>query len=255
MKVSSFFPLPPASLWRGQHFLCLFFSIILFGDALLSLPARAEDRLRVAFVGDSIADGYWDGVLRLVDQDACLKKRLELLRLHKDSTGLLRNSRYDWPNEIKRIDGRYRPSIFVFSIGANDASTDERYRDRINALIDSASNITGRLLWVGLPSMRAPGEDKDARAKNKLFEDAIIRRNLPKIEYVRPWRLRDVEEDKFSSYGPDQSQNMVQLRTSDGVHFTFAGNLLTAKYLLPRIVSALERDGQISCGRTEALAK
>jgi uncharacterized protein len=222
----------------------------------LALPAWSETaaKYRVAFIGDSMADGYWDGVARLVDQDPCLKSRLDVLRFSKDSTGL-HSLRYDWPSELLRINSRVKPNLFVLSIGANDFESDDKYKDRVMAFLEAAKKTEATLLWIGLPAMRVAAKDKDARDKNKLFEDAIGSYGNPRLEYVKPWKSKDVEEDKFTSYGPDRDKSLIQIRTNDGTHFTFPGNLITGTYLLPVILAALEREDIHLCGRTEAQAR
>ena len=230
---------------------------LLASAALLQTTAASGElagKIKIAFIGDSLAENYWDGVARLVDEDSCLKARLEILRLSKDSTGLLRPGRYDWPSEVKRIYNRIKPQMFVLSIGTNDEGSDDKYRDSILALLDSVKRTEAALLWIGLPVMRDRARDRDARAKNNLFEEAITGYGERKIEFVVPWKAKG-EEDKFSSYGPDRNQSMVQIRLADGVHFTFAGDLVTGAYLLPKILSRIEHDGSAICGKTEAQAK
>ena len=58
--------------------------------------AQAEPKAKIAFVGDSTADGLWGGVTRLVPHDSCLKGNVELGRFAKNSTGLTRPDRFDW---------------------------------------------------------------------------------------------------------------------------------------------------------------
>jgi hypothetical protein len=44
---------------------------------------------------------------------------------------------------------------------------------------------------------------------------------------------------------------MVQIRTPDGEHFTSAGEVLTAVYLLPRILATLATGGTAPCAQAE----
>jgi hypothetical protein len=63
------------------------------------------------------------------------------------------------------------------------------------------------------------------------------------VEFVEPWKLGRSGEDRFASFGPDQNGKMIQIRTSDGLHFTSAGELLVAAYLWPKIVAILAKGG------------
>ena len=100
--------------------------------------------------------------------------------------------------------------------------------------------------------MREAAPDRDAREKNKLFAEAVAEFGADDVEYVPPWRLSHSGEDKFASFGPDQTGKIIQIRASDGEHFTPAGELLVAAYLLPKIVATLAKGGAPlgeGCGR------
>jgi hypothetical protein len=91
--------------------------------------------------------------------------------------------------------------------------------------------------------MRDAAADRDAREKNKYFAQAIDEFGDPHIEYVEPWKLNPSGEDKFASFGPDKTGKMIQIRASDGEHFTPAGDLLVAAYLLPKMTATLAKGG------------
>ena len=233
-------------------------------------PAESESKIRIAFVGDSTSDGYWEGVTLAVGRDACLRGQLEIGRFAKNSTGLTRPDRFDWVNELRRIGESFRPKLFVMSLGLNDTQSvvehgqitmdssplyDEKYKERVTAVLRRAADAKAALLWIGLPAMRAPAADKDAREKNRLFQEAIAAFGVADIQYVEPWKLKGDGTDTFASYGPDQSGRMVQIRSSDGEHFTVAGEVLAAAYMMPRILAALAQDGVAPCAKNEVQAQ
>jgi hypothetical protein len=244
-------------------------SIILaaLGLALAAAGAGAvenDPKARIAFVGDSLADGYWEGVTVVAGRDACLRTRLELGRFAKNSTGLTRPDKLDWASEIKRVGESFRPNLFVMSVGLNDRQSvvehgvitpdnspgyDDKYKERVTAVLKNASKAS--LLWIGLPAMRSPATDKDTREKNRLYEEAIAAFGDPSMQYVQPWKLAASGADAFASFGPDQNGRMVQIRTPDGEHFTVAGEALTAVYLLPRILASLATGGSAPCAQAE----
>jgi hypothetical protein len=226
--------------------------------AAAAIPARADTKVKVGFIGDSTADGLWGGVTRLVPRDSCLKGIVELGRFGKNSTGLTRPERFDWAQEVRRIAASFKPNLFVMSLGLNDrqsvvmdgkvtletsADYPARYKERVTAVLRSVAASGAHLLWVGLPAMRDAAPDKDAREKNKLFAEAIHEFGDKRLQYVPPWRLSDRGDDKFASYGPDPSGRIIQIRASDGEHFTPAGELLVAAYLLPKIIATLVASG------------
>jgi hypothetical protein len=58
-------------------------------------------------VGDSLSDGYWEGVSVTAARDPCLKLLIDFGRFAKNSTGLTRPDRFDWAAEL-RPDGNGR---------------------------------------------------------------------------------------------------------------------------------------------------
>ena len=226
--------------------------------AAASLQAPNEAGVRIAFVGDSTGDGLWGGFASLASRDGCLKDNIELGRFARNSTGLTRPERFNWVDEMRRIGDAFRPRLFVMSLGLNDrqsvvehgkvtlenaADYPAKYKERVTAALKSAAGANASLLWVGLAAMRETAADRDAREKDKLFSEAISELADPRIEYVEPWKLSLSGEDKFASFGPDAKGKMIQIRASDGEHFTSAGDMLVAAYLLPKIVATLVKAG------------
>jgi hypothetical protein len=228
------------------------------------LPARAEGKIRIAFVGDSSADGLWGGVQRVVTRDACLKDQLEILRLGKNGTGLTRPDKMDWVAEVARIAEKDRPALYVISLGLNDRQSvvlggqvtaldspeyGNRYRERAAAMIKSATASGAGVIWVSLAAMREAPANADALAKNRLFAAAAEGTGAP---YVDRRKFDLVGGETFTSYGPDKSGSMIQIRQADGVHFTPAGEDMAAAELLPKIlVNLRERKipGAAACAK------
>jgi hypothetical protein len=216
---------------------------------------ETQTKVKIAFVGDSVAGGYWDGVTRVVAQDACLRKHLEIVNFARDSTGLMRERWLDWAAEVRRIGSRFKPQLFVISVGTNDVGADDSYNDRITAVLKSAVASNAGMLWIGLPAMREGIFDRNGREKNKLFEKVITAFESKDVQYLEPWKLHATETDKFSSYGPDERGRMTLLRTPDGTHFTVAGNLQVGAYLLSKISSKLTDSNLNPCVKSEANAQ
>jgi hypothetical protein len=215
--------------------------------------------LKIAFAGDSIVDNYWEGILRVVSASPCLKTSVELGRFARNGTGLTRGDKLFWPREVHRIGENFRPDLFVLSVGLNDrqfivdgngARTawgapdwTDKYRGLIVEFLSNAAASKAGVLLVGLPIVRDSTENADLQGKNKMFADAVTAIAAPHVQYVEPWRLKPEGADAFASYGPDRNGRTVQIRTSDGEHFTVAGEDLVAGYLYPKIVAAFEQMG------------
>ena len=230
-------------------------------------------KIRIAFAGDSIVDNYWAGVGRIIDGNACLKDAVELGRFAKNGTGLTRGDRTYWPREIKRVDAAFRPTLSVLSIGLNDqqfivdgnggrtawGAPDwiDKYRHELDEFLKGAVETRAIVLLIGMPAMRDVKENIAISEKNALFAEAIAVLGDPNLHYVEPWRLHAEGPETFASYGPDKSGRLVQIRTTDGEHFTVAGEDLVAAYLYPKIVAAFEQMGMRldrACTRAEKAA-
>jgi hypothetical protein len=228
---------------------------------------------RIAFAGDSIVDNYWEGILRVVTADPCLKSSVELGRFARTGTGLTRGDKLFWPREVRRIGDVFKPDVFVLSVGINDRQFNvdgngartawgapewsDKYRSLIVEFLKGAAAGKAAVLIVGLPVVRDGAENVDLLAKNKMFADAVTAVGAPNMRYVEPWRLKPEGVDAFASFGPDRHGRTVQIRTTDGEHFTVAGEDLVAAYLFPKIVTAFDQMGlrlDRACARADKAA-
>jgi hypothetical protein len=235
--------------------------------------AAAKIVSRIAFAGDSIVDNYWEGILRVISANPCLKTSVELGRFARNGTGLSRGDKLFWPREVHRIGETFKPDLFVLSVGLNDRQFivdgnggrtawgapewADKYRALIVEFLKGAAASKAGVLIVGLPAVRDSAENTDLQGKNKLFAEAVALVGAANVQYIEPWRLKAEGTDAFVSYGLDRNGRTVQIRTSDGEHFTVAGEDLVAAYLYPRIVAAFEQMGlrlDRACTGTEQAA-
>ena len=215
--------------------------------------------IRIAFAGDSLADGMWGGLVRATSSDACLKGHFTLGRFGENGTGLSRADKFNWADETKRIIANFNPDLVIVSFGLNDRQGvvepdhttrvelgapewPKRYSNHVMSVLAEASVGRAGLLWVGLPVLRDKVSQTDAQEKNRLYFENVQNFNSPKVRFVEPWRLAPEGDDVFKPYGPGPSGDTVALRSTDGIHFTSAGYDLVAAYLMPRILAHL--DGQ-----------
>jgi uncharacterized protein len=221
--------------------------------------APADAKVRIAFVGDSLAQNYWAGVIRLIASDPCLKSNVDLGRFARPATGLANSAYFNWLREIRRIDDTYNPTVTVISIGLNDRqgiidpkgvpivwgapNWADKYRQQIMEFLQGAVAGKAIVLVVGLPVMRDGYFNAAMAAKTAMYAEAVARISAPNLRYVEPWKLNVSGPETYSVYGPDRSGRLVQIRSSDGVHFANGGDDLLALYLLPKIVAALADAG------------
>jgi uncharacterized protein len=217
--------------------------------------AEPVRKVRIAFAGDSLADNYWEGVVRFVDGNACLKKTLELGRFARNSTGLSRGDLVYWPREVKRIGETFKPALFVITIGVNDRQFivngsggrtawgspywTARYLNEISEFIKGATASKAAVLWFGLPVMRSSVDNNDATEKNKMYAQVIAESGTGNVKYAEPWRLHPSGVETYSASGAGRNGKLMPIRTSDGQHFTTPGEDLLAAYAFPKILAAL----------------
>ena len=76
-----------------------------------------------------------------------------------------------------------------------------------------------------------------------MYQDAVARFGSPRVQYVTPWKADPAGPDTYQSHGLDRNGKRVQLRSTDGMHVTAAGEDATAAYLLPKVLAALAQFG------------
>jgi hypothetical protein len=230
---------------------------VLLAITLLAPSPGAAEPFKIAFVGDSMADGIWGGAQRRASRDSCLRNALQFGRFAELGTGLARLDKFDWIGRIKAISSQFAPDVIVVSMGLNDRTTvvdqsgrdrvdlsnpnwQSAYRSHVTGFVNAARQSNATILWVGLPILRDEAANRDGREKNNIFRGVISSFNQSGLLFVEPWRLSSSELDTYEPFSVI-GDSKVQLRASDGVHFTSAGYDLLAQYLWPYIMSVHEK--------------
>jgi hypothetical protein len=228
---------------------------------LAAAPVRAETpaALRVAFVGDSMADGLWGAMFRRLGKDKCLAEKIKLIRKAKNGTGLTRLDQFNWVDEIGKIEEDSHPDLFVASFGVNDRqgivekdkravaypspAFDTRYTGIVEDVLRAGIADGGSMLIIGLPIMLDEEANADALAKNQLFQDAVKAVGSDKATYSPPW-TSGANPEKYEPYLPNAKNSMTLVRAPDGVHFTSAGYDLVLDQVYPAILASLKARGR-----------
>ena len=230
--------------------------------ALASPPAAAEPDaaiIRIAFVGDSMADGLWGALFRRLGKDKCLAEKVKLIRRAKNGTGLTRLDQFNWIDEVGAIADDPGADLFVGSFGINDRQPivepdktrvnyggdafDARYQSHVEDLIKRALAKNDSFLITGLPVMLDADADADAMAKNKLFVAAVTAAADPRAIYAQPWSSQP-PPDEYRPFLPNARNAMVQVRATDGIHFTTYGYDLVMDHFFPAILASLKQRGR-----------
>ena len=228
-------------------------------ESRAAASSDAGAALHIAFVGDSMADGLWGALFRRLGKDKCLGEKLKLIRKAKNGTGLTRLDRFNWIDEVATLRDESNPEVFVGSFGINDRQPivgpdksrtdfggpafDARYQGNVEALVRGAIASGGSVVIVGLPVMLDAEANSDAAIKNKLFAAGVKAVASPLATYAEPWSSQS-PPDEYKPFLPNAKNAMVQVRASDGIHFTTAGYDMVMEAVFPSILASLKQRGR-----------
>lgn len=223
------------------------------------VPAAADPGpVRVAFAGDSMADGLWGAMFRRLGKDKCLAEKVKLTRKAKNGTGLTRLDQFNWVDEIAKIVDTEHPDLTIGSFGINDRqgivekdkksvaypspAFDLRYEAIVTDAVRAALADGGSVVIVGLPVMLDEDANSDALEKNKLFQAAIKDVGSDKASFATPW-TSGASPDVYKPYLPNSRGTMTLVRASDGVHFTTIGYDMVMEAIYPSLRASLKARG------------
>lgn len=211
------------------------------GSSITLRKPSPTNRLRVAVIGDSLAEGLANALAR--ELSPTLVQVAEQGRL---STGLTRPDYFDWATGAAQIAERFRPDIVVVVIGSNDdqpivyphghavgGGTPEwgdAYNQEITEVLDAATRRGALVAWVSLPPMADEHLDFIARNLNNNYRSQVEGRD--DAAFVDITDAISGSNGKYQAYGRDRSGKLTQLRLGDGVHFTPAGYDIVADDLI-----------------------
>ena len=246
--------LPLFSAKRWLAVACLGFAAVAAAPAQAEAPAP----LRIAFVGDSMADGLWGAMFRRLGKDKCMAERVKLIRKARNGTGLTRLDHFDWVDEIGKIVEADHADLFVGSFGVNDRqgivekdkravaypspAFDARYQSLVVDILHAGLANGGSMLIVGLPIMMEDDANADALAKNRIFEAAVKDAGSDKAAYVQPW-TSGASPEAYKPYLPNARNTMVMVRAPDGIHFTTVGYDMVTESIYPSVLTSLKALG------------
>lgn len=198
-------------------------------------PDRGAGEIRVHVFGDSLGDGVWAGLYRLLPR----AEGYRVIKHSRVSTGLVRDDYFDWPAKIRAVVARERVDVAVVVMGTNDRQPivaggrhplrspewERLYRARIDAVIETLKDAGAEIYWMGLPAMRSPRFGRDMQYFNSLYRERAAAHG---IHFVPTWTQTLGGNGSYSAYAPDARGRMRLMRTNDGVHFTMRGYMKLA---------------------------
>jgi uncharacterized protein len=219
----------------------------LFGSAaaILDPPLPQRRRVRVAVIGDSVAEDLWFGLSEVRPKSA----HYIFVQHGKASTGLTQPSLFDWPAKARELAQESWGAALIL-LGLNDnlpikvekkwmeAGTPawrKVYGERAVDLMRSFTSNNIPLVWIGPPCVRAKGMDRGMLAIHDVLAERVPAAGGIFIS-SRDFTVGPDREYASSLEGGNGKS--ILLRHSDGVHFTSAGN----RYLAENVLKALRAD-------------
>lgn len=196
---------------------------------------KDEDARVIRVFGDSLSAGLQRGL----DEAFAEVPSIVVAGMDRATSGLVRYDRFDWFDAASEAIGAEgaRTDAAVLMIGLNDRQdmpTGEgrlallseewvqAYKERISALTGLFVERGIRVYWVGLPPMNNGQLTRDFAIFNEFYKDVAMTSGAVFVDVWTPFL--DQETGRYSAYGPDIEGTRRQLRASDGMHFTRAGN-------------------------------
>lgn len=228
---------------------------------MLTTPLRAADTkpdsgatATIAVVGDSLADGMWGGLYRLLQHNA----KIALVRGARNSVGF---TSADLTELIDKAFAAGPAHALIMMIGANDRRTFfigrqpkaqlgtpewvALYRGRVDRFMDHATKHDVPLIWILLPVMRDATATRDAKLVNDIVTAAA--KGRPNVVLVDTASIASDDKGHYIAHFADLKGQKRRMRASDGVHFEQpayeligAGVLEKLARVSPRIKTLLE---------------
>lgn len=216
--------------------------------AQIADKAKDGGQIRVGVFGDSFGDGVYSALYRLLPAKAGYR----VDKYSQPSTGFTRYRRLDLEqHDDQQIDGQPL-DVAVISFGANDAQgvcdnghcgalMGPFWQRVISARVESYVAMLRRhgaqVYWVGLPVMRDPAFDADARAMDAFYRGLMARLDVPYID-IRPYTAD--AQGQYQAYYLDKDGTPKLLRAGDGVHMSMNGYIRVTKGLADRIRASVD---------------
>ena len=205
--------------------------------AALRTPT-SSNKLRVAVIGDSLSLGLGPAIERWMNPAV-----VRVLPLGRESTGLSREDYFNWEAGMRQIVEEFRPDLVFVLLGSNDAQAQisrdgtaipvgsvqwlEGYRERAADLLGEATRAGTHVVWVGIPIVRERQRWDFYRRVNDIYRDTASAD--PLSTYVDAWTPFEGRDGGYTAFVRNDRGDLVEVRASDGVHFTQTGYSFLAR--------------------------
>ncbi len=218
---------------------------------------KSPTATRLAVLGDTLASDLAGAMDRAHAEDP----NMVVTGYAASSSGFVRDDYFDWNERLAGLIADNAFDIAVVIIGINDRQSigDDKslsdpwkaeYSARLTRFLDQMRAAGKPVIWVGLPPMSKSSYSAAMAQISSLQRLAAFSAGAEFVDIYE----RFVDEDgDYSSYGPDLNGQQVQVRKSDGIHFTKAGADKLA-YYVDQSLKRFYRGGTVSLEVADPLA-
>lgn len=200
---------------------------------------KAQNAKRILVLGDFVANAAGDGLSQLYAENT----DIVVLISTNLSSGLVRDSHYNWIDNIPKLIAKEKPDVIVMALGANDdqpikmngetidvnaSEWKDNYRQRITALTNALKQTGKPFLWLGNPSFKDRDLSIAIASFNRLYKQQV---EAAGGHFIDVWEGFVDEQGNFALSGYDVNGQTARLRANDGINFTSAGKKKLAFYL------------------------
>ena len=226
------------------------------GAAAKLAPPRAlshTDPLRLWVGGDSLAGSFGPALGKTASESGVVDATID----YKVSSGLEDQGIRDWFTYAQEKMASDNPDAVVFIIGTNDTSIastydgnndgvpdwEAAYREKIDRMMEIlvGGSRHRTVFWLGPPTLGDSTLDKGAALLGPVMRLEAAK-FAPDVVYVDTYHLFEGPDGGYSRSLPDASGNVVDMRISDGIHFTVDG----AQYLSDAVWKLLNKRWHIT---------
>jgi hypothetical protein len=214
---------------------------------LTRLPPLPTGKTRVvALAGDSMMAV---GLSEVLQRNAAQNKNLQIVKAFRSGTGLARPEVFDWMTEYPAMIGNTHPDTVIVSIGANDGQDfleDEKplkfgsqewitvYQQRVQQFLELLTAQGTRVIWVGLPPMKATGYNTRIALINRITYATVS--NNPNAVWWNPALYIGDTNGQYRDFAPQPDGKVKRIRAIDGIHMSNEG----ADLLSPTLMTWLD---------------
>lgn len=200
---------------------------------------KAADAKRAMVVGDFMAGALAKGLAEAYAENP----NVVVIDASNGSSGLVRKDFYDWPAQLPALAAEQKPDAILVMVGGNDRQgidteagsyalgTDgwrAAYAARVAAFADALKATGKPVFWGGLVPVAPSAMSRDYSSFNGIMREQLEAKGL---RFVDMWNGFADDEGKYVAVGPDVRGQSVQLRASDGLNFTRAGQRKLAYFV------------------------